>query len=188
VVWQLTAADGTAADPADADLDRPALAVSQGSAEALDALAWRGVALDTVDGQGRNLLFPAAAVGRLDLFDRIRAAGAKVDQVDNGGRTLVHMAALSPHPEMLKTLLALGLGPRDPSSLGITPLMEACLGGRADEVAVLLAWGAVPEDEDWLGRSVRDYAQASGDPATLTVVDEALTPWSISPDGGAPLP
>jgi ankyrin repeat protein len=188
VVWQLTADGGLPANDADAELDRPYLAVSAGSAEALDALAWKGVALDAVNDQGRNLLFPAAAVGRLDLFDRIQAAGAKIDQVDNQGRTLVHMAALSPHPEMLKTLLSLGLGPQDTSSLGMTPLMEACLAGKADEAAVLLAWGAIPEDEDWLGRTVRDYAAASGDAATLTVIDEALSPWSISQDGEAPPP
>ena len=188
VVWQLTNDGGTPANDGDGDLDRPSLAVSAGSAEALDALTWRGVALDSINDQGRNLLFPAAAVGRLDLFERIQAAGAKVDQVDNQGRTLVHMAALSPHPEMLKTLLGLGLGPRVPSSLGLTPLMEASGGGKSDEVAILLAWGAIPEDEDWLGRTVRDYALASGDPATLALIDQALIPWSISQDGEAPPP
>lgn len=187
-VWQMTTPEGAPVDLGDASLDRAALAVGQGAGEALQALAWKGVPLDAVDADGRNLLFSAAALGRLDLFERIQAAGARTDQVDASGKTLVHAAALSPHPEMLRTLLALGLGAADKSSLGITPLMEAALAGKSDEVEVLLAWGSVPEDEDYLGRSVRDFAVASGDPGTLAVVDGALTPWTISPDDGVPLP
>jgi len=54
-------------------LSAPAWAVERGNAEAIEALMWRGVKLDEVDPQGRNLLFGAAALGRLDLFDTIVA-------------------------------------------------------------------------------------------------------------------
>jgi ankyrin repeat protein len=186
-VWHLTA-EGTPDSLEENGLTLPAWAVERGSGEVIDVLTWRGVALDRVDNQGRNLLFGAAALGRLDLFEKIEAAGARVDQVDRQGLNLIHAAAPSPHPEMLKTLLARGLGAVSRSSIGVTPLMLACLGGRAEEAAILLDWGAVPEDQDYLGRSVRDYAVAGDDPATLAVVEAALTPWTISQDGGDPLP
>lgn len=166
----------------------PEWAVARGNAEALEALLWRGASLDGVDDEGKNLLFGAAALGRLDLFETIQAHGARVDQVDAGGFTLVHMAAQSPHPEMLQTLLSFGLDPRTKSSVGVTPLMVASRAGRSDEVATLLRWGAVAEDQDFLGRSVRDYAVASDDPNTLAAIDQALTPWTIEPADGAPLP
>jgi len=169
-------------------LSAPAWAVERGNAEAIAALAWRGIPLDQVDAEGRNLLFGAAALGRLDLFDTIAAAGARLDQVDSLGRTLIHAAAPSPHPEMLKALLAKGLGALDRTALGVTPLMLACGAGRASEVQMLLDWGAVPEDRDYLGRSVRDYAVAGGDAATLALIDADLTPWTIESSGGAPPP
>jgi ankyrin repeat protein len=186
-VWNLTAAE------VPATLDETggtvsAWAVARGNAEAVDALVWRGVPLNGVDDRGRNLLFDAASLGRLDLFDKIVAQGARVDQIDLTGQTLVHAAALSPHTEMLTKLLALGLGATERTALGLTPLMVACAGGRAQEAALLLAWGAVPEDEDYLGRNVRGYAESSGDEATLAVITEALTPWSIEAADAAPLP
>lgn len=187
-VWNLTSAEPTPEAFEENGLSPPAWAVERGSGEALDVLTWRGTALDVVDAQGRNLLFGAARRGRLDLFEKIEAAGARIDAVDQRGQTLIHMAAQSPHPVMLKTLLARGLGAVARSAIGTTPLMFACLEGKAEEAAVLLAWGSVPEDEDYLGRSVRDYAVWGGDPATLALVDEALTPWTIAPDGGDPLP
>jgi len=169
-------------------LSAPAWAVERGNAEAIEALAWRGVKLDQVDPQGRNLLFGAAALGRLDLFDTIAAAGARLDQVDTQGRTLVHAAAAAPHPEMLSALLARGLGADRRTDLGVTPLMVACQAGAASQVRTLLDWGAVPEDQDYVGRSVRDYAVAGGDAPTLALIDEALTPWSIGPADAAPPP
>jgi len=166
----------------------PAWAVSRGNAEAVDALVWRGVALNQIDSRGRNLLFPAAALGRLDLFEKIMAQGAKIDQVDAQGQTLIHAAATSPHPEMLRVLLALGLGASEKSALGVTPLMMACGAGRWVNAKLLLDWGAVPEDRDFLGRGVRDYAVEGGDQQTLQLIDTTLTPWTIGPVGGAPLP
>lgn len=187
-VWKLTTVEPPPEAFEENGLSPPAWAVERGSGEALDVLTWQGVSLDLIDSQGRNLLFGAAARGRLDLFEKIEAAGARLDVVDQRGQTLVHMAARSPHPVMLKSLLARGLGAVARSSIGTTPLMFACLEGKADEAAILLAWGSVPEDEDYLGRSVRDYAVMGGDATTLAVVDEALTPWTIEPDGGDPLP
>lgn len=177
-VWNLTS---QAVPPTmeENGLTPPAWAVERGSGEAMDVLTWRGLKLDQVDERGRNLLFPAAARGRLDLFEKIEAAGARIDQVDRFGLTLVHAAAQSPHPVMLQTLLARGLPALTPSALGVTPLMEACLQGRIVEAATLLEWGANPEDEDYLGRNVRSYAVAGGDPATLALIEAALTPWTI---------
>jgi len=187
-VWNLTASAPVPPVLDENGLSLPAWAVERGSGEVIDVLTWRGVPLDGIDDQGRNLLFGAATRGRLDLFAKIEAAGARLDQVDLRGQTLIHAAAPSPHPVMLKTLLARGLGAVSRSALGVTPLMLACLGGRADETAILLAWGSVPEDEDYLGRSVRDYAVRSADPQTLELIDAALTPWTIEPDGADPLP
>lgn len=167
-------------------LTAPAWAVARGNAEALDVLIWRGVSLDKVDGQGRNLLFEAAALGRLDLFEKILTQGAKVDKVDVQGQTLVHAAARAPHPEMLEWLLAQGLGGTTRTELGVTPLMVACGERRRTAVETLLKWGAVPEDQDFLGRSVKDYAEAGGDPGTLELIDATLTPWTIEPAGKAP--
>lgn len=185
-VWKLTG-EGVP-DSFENGLTLPAWAVERGSGEVIDVLGWQGVALDRVDDQGRNLLFGAAALGRLDLFEKLEDAGARADQVDHQGQTLIHAAAVSPHPVMLRTLLARGLAAATRSALGVTPLMLACRGGRAEEASLLLAWGAVPEDRDYLGRSVLDYAAASGDAATLALLEEALTPWTISPAGEDPLP
>ena len=169
-------------------LTPPAWAVGRGNAEVVTELLWRGFPLDEIDADGRNLLFSAAALGRVDLFDTILAAGAPWDQVDNNGQTLIHAAASSPHPEMLEKLLVLGLGATELSSSGVTPLMLACLAGKADHSAVLLAWGAIAEDQDYLGRSVRDYAVRGGDKKTLDLIDAALTPWTIEQDGEVPPP
>jgi ankyrin repeat protein len=187
-VWNLTA---TAPPPAvlDENASAPAAwAVARGNTEALSALLWRGVALNEVDARGRNLLFEAAALGRVDLFETIVAAGARWDQVDHEGLTLIHMAVGSPHPEMLQTLLSLGLGAKTRTASGVTPLMLACLSGQADQVKILLAWGAVAEDQDYLGRHVRDYAVTGGSLKVLSLIDEALIPWTIEPAGGAPPP
>ena len=89
---------------------------------------------------------------------------------------------------MLQTLLTLGLGAVTKTELGVTPLMLACLEGRSDEAQMLLNWGAIPEDEDYLGRSVREYAVWGGDSETLTLLDQALIPWTGEPADGAPLP
>lgn len=187
-VWNLTQPDAAPGTLAETGQEPPMLAVERGAAEVLQVLIWRGSALDGVDTQGRNLLFPAAALGRLDLFDRIAASGARVDQVDGQGLTLVHAAAVSPHTRMLRRLLASGAAVQSRSHLGITPLMEASRAGRAEEVRVLLRWGAVPEDQDYLGRSVLDYARTSGDGPTLEAVEAALSPWTISQGDTAPLP
>jgi len=169
-------------------LSPPAWAVARGNTEAIEALHWRGVPLDAVDADGRNLLFGAAALGRVDLFETLLAAGAKAGQVDNEGQTLIHMAAESPHPEMLQRLLALGGTATQRTTSGVTPLMLAAGTGRADQVELLLRWGAAAEDEDYLGRSVRDYALQGGDAKTLALIDEALIPWTIEPDGEVPPP
>ena len=100
----------------------------------------------------------------------------------------MHAAATSPHPEMVKALLRLGLGAGPRSALGVTPLMLACESGETAGAEILLAWGAIPEDEDYLGRSVRDYAVAAGNEATLKLVDSALSPWTPGQDGAAPHP
>jgi len=89
---------------------------------------------------------------------------------------------------MLTALLARGLGVGPRTDLGVTPLMLACQAGAASQAQTLLDWGAVPEDQDYLGRSVRDYAVAGGDPATLALIDEALAPWTIVSGDGAPPP
>jgi len=187
-VWKLTAPEGAPEQLEENGLAPTAWAVQKGSGEVLQVLAWRGVPLDGVDAHGRNLLFSAAALGRVDLFDRIAAAGADPMRVDEDGRNLVHAAAPSPHLEMLARVLARGPSAVQRSALGVTPLMMACWGGHSAAVKLLLRWGAVPDDQDYLGRSVRDYAGWSGDPKTLEVIDLALTRWTIEPADGAPLP
>jgi ankyrin repeat protein len=187
-VWKLTAPEGPPAVLEENGLPPPAWAVERASAEVLEVLAWRGVSLDQVDVHGRNLLYGAAALGRVDLFDRIAAAGALTTQVDDQGNTLVHAGATAPHLILVGRLLATGLDATARTNLGVTPLMRACGAGRSEAVTLLLRWGGVPEDLDFLGRSVRDYAVRSGDTATLSVIDQALSPWSIGQDGGDPLP
>jgi len=187
-LWTLTAEQAPPPLLEPTELGPEAWALRRGNAEALQVLQWRGVSLAQVDALGRNLLFPAAGLGRLDLFERVLAAGADPQQVDTAGQTLFHEAAASPHPEMLSYLLARGWGAQSRSSLGVTPLMLACRAGRPVETALLLDRGAVAEDEDYLGRSVLAYARASGNPEVVGLIEAALSPWSIAADDGAPLP
>lgn len=169
-------------------LSPEAWAVARGSAEVVEVLVWRSGRLDRVDAQGRNLLYGAVGLGRMDLVERLLREGLATDVVDAQGRSLIHAAATARLSEALRWLLVGERAPITRSNLGRTALMEACGAGRAGAVALLLRWGEVPEDEDYLGRSVRDYALSSGDQATLELIDEALRPWSIAPDGGAPPP
>jgi len=187
-VWNLTASKPPPRVLKQNNLPPTVWAVEQGNAEVLQALVWRGVSLDAVDQHGRNLLFAASALGRVDLYNQILASGADPKQVDDEGNSLVQWAASAPHPEILHTLLRQGLNPETRNSRGITPLMRACAAGQPQAVALLLSWGAAVHDEDYFGTTVRAYAVKGKNAAVLNLIDSALTPWTIGPGDTAPPP
>lgn len=141
--------------------DRDAVdAARAGDREALEAAFADGARPDTVDPEGRSLVYHAAVQGHRDLVQWLVEQGADPDHTSPGGRTALHDAVAAGQPEVASFLLQAGADPDRADEAGRTPLMEAAARGHHDLVETLLTFGADPDRRTVDGDTALSVASA----------------------------
>jgi len=99
----------------------------------------RGVAVDTVDGQGNSLLTIAAREGSLRSARVLLDAHARVDWANQAGETALMHGAIQGHLEVVRLLLVRGA---EVNRAGWSPLIYSAVKGSVPVARLLLAYGA----------------------------------------------
>jgi ankyrin repeat protein len=105
----------------------------------VSGLIARGVAVDTVDGQGNSLLSIAAREGSLRSARALLDAHARIDWANKAGETALMHGAIQGHLEVVRLLLVRGA---EVNRAGWSPLIYAAVKGSVPVARLLLAYGA----------------------------------------------
>jgi len=117
------------------------VAAAYGHDQVVKILLGEGVAVDSLDHEGRTGLFHAVQEGRLETAKVLIAAGAD----PNASCTPLHAALIRSNVELVKLLLGSGANPELKDAQGRTPLSIAVQGGDGTVVRLLLDGGADPD-------------------------------------------
>lgn len=108
-----------------------------GDREWVEDLLVRGVAVDSLDDDGKSALIYAAGAGRTAVIERLIRAGAVVDRADADGSTALMFAAQAGHTDAARALIAAGAWVALRGAHGLTALDFATRGGHAAAAAAL---------------------------------------------------
>lgn len=127
-------------------------------------------------GDGFTALHLAAFFGHADAARLLLHRGAEVNAPGSGWMTgtALHSATSARRVEVVAVLLEAGADPNARQSGGWTPLHSAAHNGDLPVITLLLEAGSVPSAENDDGVSVREMAEAGGDPASVSAIEAAL--------------
>lgn len=122
-----------------------------------------GIAVDTLDIEGRTPLMYASYNGYTDLIRKLLDRGANVNLQDNYGRTALMMASSGPFGESVKLLLEKYADPNiTDDEEHFTALMYAASEGQLEIVKLLLSNRADPSLKDVDGDDALAFAKNNG--------------------------
>jgi len=122
-----------------------------------------GIAVDTLDVEGRTPLMYASYNGYTDLMRKLIGKGANVNLQDNYGRTALMMASSGPFGESVKLLLEKYADPNiTDDEEHFTALMYAASEGQLEVVKLLLSNNADPSLKDVDGDDALSFAKSNG--------------------------
>jgi uncharacterized protein len=135
-----------------------------------------GVAVDTVEPEGRTPLMVAAFDGHRHVVGFLLVEGAEVNHRDVNGRTALMYASSGPFVETVEVLLDAGAEVNTQGSLeGFTALMTASAEGQLEVVQLLLERGADPTLEDVDGDTALSFAQQAGHTEVAEILTKSIT-------------
>ncbi len=118
-------------------------AAHKGDVGKIQRIAASGVALDSVDGNGRTALHVAAFARQRDALRALVKAGASINRLENDRYDAVTIASVADDEETLRTLLQLGASAKQTTSrYDGTALIAAAHLGHDGVVRQLIAAGA----------------------------------------------
>ena len=118
---------------------------------------------------GFSPLIIAAKKGHKSIVELILPHKPDLEARTSDGWTALHEAVVH-GAELTRLLLQAGANVNASTELGYTPLHRAAVKGQRDVVALLVQHGADVYAKDAMGQSAREFAQDSGDQATIDVV------------------
>jgi ankyrin repeat protein len=127
------------------------------------SLLERGVAVDTLDAEGRTPLMYASYNGYTEIIRKLLEKGANVNLQDSYGRTALMMASSGPFKESVKLLLDSSADPNiTDTEEHFTALMYAASEGQLEVVRLLLSNNADPSKKDVDGDDALTFARNNG--------------------------
>lgn len=132
----------------------------------------RGIAVDTLDAEGRTALQLASFDGHDEVVKLLLDRGANVNHMDAVGRTSLMFASSGPYAETAKLLIEAGAEiNRVDDGEHFSALMFAAAEGNLDVVEVLLNAGADPGLKDIDGDSALSFARQNGHTSVVAMLD-----------------
>jgi ankyrin repeat protein len=114
-------------------------AIKRDDVATVASLIARGVAVDTVDGQGNSLLMIASREGSVRSARALLDSHARFDWANKAGETALMHGAIQGHLEVVRLLLVRGA---EVNRSGWSPLIYAAVKGSVPVARLLLAYGA----------------------------------------------
>lgn len=153
--------------PAAADITMPSVSIHEAAVNGLTdrvmSLLDSGMAVDTLDTDGRTPLMYASYNGYTTIIRRLLEKGANVNIQDAYGRTALMMASSGPYPEAVKLLLDRSADPNiTDKEEHFTALMYAASEGQLEVVKLLLSNKADPSLKDVDGDDALAFAKSNG--------------------------
>lgn len=122
-----------------------------------------GIAVDTLDAEGRTPLMYASYNGYTEIIRKLIDKGANVNLQDKYGRTALMMASSGPFPESVKLLLDRFADPNViDNEEHFSALMYAASEGQMENVRLLLGSRADPALKDIDGDDAMTFAKNNG--------------------------
>lgn len=151
-------------------------AAALGKLDDAKRLVAEGVAVDTVEPEGRTPLMVAAFDGHRHVVSFLLVEGAEVNHKDVNGRTALMYASSGPFVETVEVLLDAGAEVNTQGWLeGFTALMTAAAEGQLEVVQMLLERGADPTLKDVDGDTALSFAQQAGHSAVVQSLEATST-------------
>ena len=149
-------------------------AAALGKLDDAKRLVAEGVAVDTVEPEGRTPLMVAAFDGHRHVVGFLLVEGAEVNHRDVNGRTALMYASSGPFVETVEVLLDAGADVNTQGTLeGFTALMTAAAEGQIEVVQLLLERGADPTLKDVDGDTALSFAREAGHTAVVEILTKS---------------
>ncbi|KAF2883925.1 hypothetical protein ILUMI_22242 [Ignelater luminosus] len=113
-----------------------------GNVEVLHHFLHRGINMQSIEYDGRNLLYAAISMGYQDVVDLLLSHGFDIESKDNTGGTSLHVAADYGHISIVELLLSKGANINAKDNDGRTAMVRALHRGYTQIVALLLSEGS----------------------------------------------
>lgn len=149
-------------------------AARAGRNDIISGLIGQGIGPNIHNQKGDTPLILATYYGHLDTVNLLISHGAEPCGKDKKGNTALMGAAFKGESAIVRRLSEAGCPVNTQNDVRQTALMMAALFGRTDTVKTLLELGADPSLVDAGGATALSLAEAQGDGAMVSLLEDAL--------------